>query len=273
MPVEAIELQRINQNIKVLAKIKGLKVGDLETEIGFSAGYTSRIIPKEDYKPTNSFLDFVKLMSQKLGVSIDSLINFDFESASSDEMKLQRFLEDFYYRTLKCDFEWQYQDPNNIKNEFDIIRYKSHSLKPFMYTKDNRIIFKSQKYSNVKIASGIYSAQLNDDAKIYFVQLISDSEQTNTFLGYEMYISNIIYSDYSEDDYEENISCFAWGDNFHSTRFYNLLDKCFHAAYEAMKHIKLSSFASSFIDDYFKPRGKVSIERKTDCDSNDSIPF
>ena len=66
--------QKICRNVKYLCLIHGVKIGDVEEEIGVSKGYFSRT-----HKDASDF-SFCKAykLAQFFVIPIDNLINFDF---------------------------------------------------------------------------------------------------------------------------------------------------------------------------------------------------
>lgn len=66
-----MDLERIKTNIKFAVKSKGLKLGDVEKQAGYSPGYLSR---KEKGIP----LPLIYFVSKETGYTIDRLVNDDF---------------------------------------------------------------------------------------------------------------------------------------------------------------------------------------------------
>ena len=63
---------QIKKNIKSLAKIRGIKLKDLEEKVGLAEGFLSR-------KHTGLKIDICKTVSDILGVKVDELLDNDFE--------------------------------------------------------------------------------------------------------------------------------------------------------------------------------------------------
>lgn len=92
-------------NIYALAKKKGLKISELETKAGVSAGYFSRLTrPENKSIPSVEVLDAV---TRELGVLVDDLIHFNLGAATPmDEYVLN--LLDFLRKTaLNGDKHWE----------------------------------------------------------------------------------------------------------------------------------------------------------------------
>lgn len=87
---------KLINNIHILAKRQGKKIGDVERKAGVSAGYMSRIA-KNDSGKINPSIDFIVAVADELDVSLDDLINNDF-GVTGDDAYMERFLE----RLIAC---------------------------------------------------------------------------------------------------------------------------------------------------------------------------
>ena len=86
--------EKLVKNIKYLVKVKGLKLGDFEKEIGVAVGYLSRSKKEFDIPFSR-----VMLIAEKLNVSLDYLVNMD---VRQEELKRQiSQLEDELYQAQK----------------------------------------------------------------------------------------------------------------------------------------------------------------------------
>lgn len=91
-------------NIRFLAKAKGINLGDLETGAGVSAGYLSRL-SKEDSKSSPS-IEVLSSIAEKLGVSIDGLVGYNYAGMSPTERYIIDFLEKLVDTTYNGDQMW-----------------------------------------------------------------------------------------------------------------------------------------------------------------------
>ena len=98
------EKRRCLENIYSLAKLKNIKIGDLEEQAGVSKGYLSRI-NKEDStsSPTVELLDSI---ARQLGVGIDYLVNFSHEDLTPNEQLVFQFIDKLTRMTLSGKLEW-----------------------------------------------------------------------------------------------------------------------------------------------------------------------
>lgn len=96
--------QRLMENVNELIKEKGLKVGEVESAIGVSAGYISRLTKKEtDSAPS---ADIVWKLAKYLGVSTDMLIEGDFSKATHNLQYMRNFLLQLKVLTDSNELEW-----------------------------------------------------------------------------------------------------------------------------------------------------------------------
>jgi transcriptional regulator with XRE-family HTH domain len=112
--------KRCISNIYFLAKEQGKKIGDIEKQAGMSAGYISRI--NKDDNNTNPGVEFLTSVASELGVSLDALINYDFEALSPTQAYLVNFLEELIVRTQSRELKWRresLQELNSVSLDED----------------------------------------------------------------------------------------------------------------------------------------------------------
>lgn len=98
----------------------------METNVGVSTGYISRTSKESNSKPG---IDFILNVSNFLGVSMDTLINFDFSKATPTEEYLTSFLEKIKKDTTQGEIDWiKYTNEELNYEEPDINGYLSHPL-------------------------------------------------------------------------------------------------------------------------------------------------
>ena len=96
--------QRLIGNIGCLIQQKGMKVGEVETAIGISAGYLSRL--SKDGNSSIPATDVTWNLAQHFGVSTDALISGDFSDGSDNLSVLKRFLRKLIVRTIDGSIDW-----------------------------------------------------------------------------------------------------------------------------------------------------------------------
>ena len=79
----------IYKNIKVLCKIKHIKMNELETQIGLSCGYLSRMGKKR------ITVDRIDKAAEILGVTVDDLLHKNLEDELELPIAKQEFVEGY----------------------------------------------------------------------------------------------------------------------------------------------------------------------------------
>ena len=95
---------RCINNITYLAKSKGIKIGDIESVAGVSAGYLARI-NKEESKASPS-IELLVNVANRLEVSLDTLITIDCSSISPAEQYVIGFLTKLIENTESGEEHW-----------------------------------------------------------------------------------------------------------------------------------------------------------------------
>lgn len=100
---------RMIKNINDIAKRKKIKIGDLESYAGVSAGYLSRLI-KDDTKGSLSAEVLFKI-SEKLETSMDMLAYYDPADMTSEDKKMLCFLDKLCVNTENNKIKWKILPP------------------------------------------------------------------------------------------------------------------------------------------------------------------
>ena len=98
----SFDKNRCLNNIYFLVKEKNLKIGDLEAGAGVSIGYISRL-NKDDSKATPS-IEFLVSVADKLDVTIDALIQYDYTTPTASERYVMDFLDRLIQKTASFDY-------------------------------------------------------------------------------------------------------------------------------------------------------------------------
>ena len=99
------EKNRFINNIYVLAKRKKLKIGELETSCGVSVGYFARLRQGGEKATPNA--DLLTAFADRLSVSLDALVAFDFTQLTESEQKLLNYIEKLRFETDKRKLAWR----------------------------------------------------------------------------------------------------------------------------------------------------------------------
>lgn len=97
---------RLMNNINVLIKEKGLKVGEVENAVGISVGYLSKMTKSD--KESMPGVDLIYKLAQKLEVSVEALINGDFNKSNDNLLFLINFLHCLQQDTDLHKIEWEF---------------------------------------------------------------------------------------------------------------------------------------------------------------------
>lgn len=95
---------RLMNNISFLIKERGMKVGELENAVGISAGYISKMTKSENESMPG--IDLIYKLAQQLDVSVEALVNGDFNKSNDNLLFLVKFLHLLQVDTDLHDIEW-----------------------------------------------------------------------------------------------------------------------------------------------------------------------
>lgn len=113
-------------NISQLIKENKAKIGELESHANVSAGYISRTSKDEGSKPG---IDFVVSVAEFFGVSVDTLINVEFNSLTPTERYLIKFFEKLKKDTVGDQVRWIKYTPDELNHaDPDINGFVDHPL-------------------------------------------------------------------------------------------------------------------------------------------------
>lgn len=184
------------ENIYVLAKERGIKIGDLEEKAGVSKGYLSRINKEGNTSiPSIELLDSI---AEQLGVSVDYLINYRMFEPTEGEAFLLKFLDKVMHRTICGKLEWQCENDGVVREdsaspvnnplvsivdgysgEFDVL-YKTHQF--------------NSRFGNAVLIGNTYHTDMpGSNAKIYIMKVhyiveAADGSSGYTLPMYEIYL-------------------------------------------------------------------------------------
>ncbi len=99
------ERSRLMNNISVLIKEKGLKVGELENKVGISAGYISKMTKADSESMPG--IDLIYKLAQELEVSVEALVCGDFNKSNDNLLFLIRFLHSLEEDVNLHRHEWE----------------------------------------------------------------------------------------------------------------------------------------------------------------------
>jgi len=190
--------QRMLDNISFLLKEKKKKIGELESECGVSAGYISRSAKDNAAKPG---IDFVVNAANALGVTVDTLINYDLSSLTPTERYLIAFIEKLKKDTDDDKLEWKKNYAENLNNlEPDRDGYVSHPLfnletitmdgDPYPI-EEQIVVFCSVSFGYAtRIADNCFSLKMKNKSTLYLMSLKKESRRNDepTKYAYELWL-------------------------------------------------------------------------------------
>lgn len=96
--------QQLVDNIGSLIQQKGMKIGEVESAIGISTGYLSRL--SKDGNNSIPATDVTWKLARHLGVSTDALISGDYSAGTDNLSVLKRFLKKLIVQTVDGVIDW-----------------------------------------------------------------------------------------------------------------------------------------------------------------------
>ena len=246
----------IINNIYLLAKKNGVRISDLESAAGLSSGYLSKL-RSEDNNSIPS-VEALNGIAKKLGVSVDSLINVDFNALSPDEEYTICFIDSLIQKTVKNEARWRRLARKMLENQE---MYKGGSTEYPMFTHNNAYVFYDSKFyenETPQLDKDSYLLPLGNGSTLYLmsIKVIMDDVGEKDI---EMYIETNNYL---------NPICTALTGEPENTFFKDKLYQLYDAAANSCSRVRLSANLKDVMD-RFMP-GYV---EKDDDDDDDGLPF
>lgn len=175
-------------NIAQLIKENNAKIGELESHANVSAGYISRASKDESSKPG---IDFVVSVAEFFEVSVDTLINVEFNSLTPTERYLIKFFEKLKKDTLDDRVHWIKYTPDTLNQaEPDINGFVDHPLMNYetFYDEDeegypvevSRTVMNSASYGLKNVISGdCFQLQMANSTSIHIMSLCKSMYRAN----------------------------------------------------------------------------------------------
>jgi hypothetical protein len=175
---EVFDRKLLFDNIAALVKRSGLKIGELETKAGVSAGYMARTIKDGTAKPG---IEFVMGVAEQLHVSTDLLLNADLTKMDANAIYLIGFVEKLIKDTVENKLFWERETEEDLSHlEWDGEGDVNHPLFITEFNKDGdgRVLFNSRAYSyKTRIAGDCFNLGLQNKARLYIMNISTyDSE-------------------------------------------------------------------------------------------------
>ena len=160
------------RNIRELLKTSDIKLGQIEKNAGYNAGYMSRLEKAEN--STDPTLEFVISAARDLNVSVDYLIHAEVSSMSSTQQYTYQFLDRLKMDTIRGKLPWKVENYSRKENSdtkvthplFSLNRdYKDASLL-------SKYIFVSRSFGAETITDqDCYSVSIGRGATLYVMNI------------------------------------------------------------------------------------------------------
>lgn len=129
MEIRVFDRAKLLKNISAVIQERGVKIGELETSVGVSPGYLSRL-SKDDIK-TLPPLDVVWRIAKALSVSMERLIEGNFDHASATVTYMQQFLQKLFEDTVNSVIDWNSKSVTDLNC---ILRCEDNEYFAFIHT-------------------------------------------------------------------------------------------------------------------------------------------
>lgn len=159
-------------NIRVLAKDKGIKLGQLETAAGVSPGYLSRM-DKEDSNSTPS-IEMLYSVAQQLDVSLDLIVAGKYDALTDNEMYMISFIEQLIKDTINDELDWKRENLVDLDN---IQVYGNGETSHPLFIRYNGDATYNSSFSakgEVQVRGDIVNACVQNEVHVYVVPVEGD---------------------------------------------------------------------------------------------------
>lgn len=212
MEIRVFDRGKLLKNISTIIQERGVKIGELETSVGVSPGYLSRL-SKEDVKTLPS-LDVVWRIAKALNVNMERLVEGNFDHESNTVAYMQQFLQKLFSDTVNGSISWSSMSiatineilRNELREYVAFIQYdRNHDYtdnweirKQLHYTKgtssgyeNNRIAPVTSPRTNPWVDDSVFHTVMPDGRTLFLVKYgeihYSDDNQPSINCFYELF--------------------------------------------------------------------------------------
>lgn len=174
---------RFLRNLFFSIKQSGKKMGELESEIGVSAGYISRL-GKGTAVPS---VEVIMKLAEVLNISVDMLLKKDIDKLNDQEKYLMKFLNRLNDQTLSREVSWEVQTAESLRSvSEDVNGNATHPLfTKFELEEIDGVSSYPNYFSVIKFLSNAYERQTEINGDSFRIALEKDVD---------LYIMNVSYS-------------------------------------------------------------------------------
>lgn len=228
----------LGKNIKFLAAQKGIKVGDLESQVEVSAGYFSRLA-NDDGKNNSSLVDTICKVAEKLGTSVNTLISTDLSALTPNETLLSKFFDKLGKDTATSVLIWDLE--TKTKLDECVISGENPLFSPCNgFNAGTNYYYDSKFDSDVEPVGDGYRVGVSNKCLYLFKVKKQDISET----GFELY-----FVSKNNDEHKPEPICKAYPES----DLYNQIEDLYNAASESSRHVKLSDTVLGTINNYMNP--------------------
>ena len=231
-------------NIRTLAKEKGIKLGELEEQAGVSAGYISRI-EKSESSPA---FDFIIKVADILSVSIDFLINNNLSTMTSTNLYIARLIDKLISDTTSNHLFWEREEESYLNDNINFLNTESAFYHPLFSEVKNPNSVKDFEYNSlfhdprcVSINADCFNCEIIPDIRIYLMSTVYYFNDTQSD-EFELYIVN-------KKNNVNKLICVKKGEKSDHAISIKLL---YGLANKSSKQTNIPSEIKTLIDDYIE---------------------
>ena len=254
-----------NANVPLIIDRKKIKVGNLETKIGLSTGYISRLCKEDNTSKIGA--DLLAALSAELEVSMDLLGCCDLGGLTPRGQSIALFCEKLTQETLFADRVWERDSLGAIA---DAMRYKDGTTShPLYHHEDGDIYYNShfaRKYGT-QVKSDVYHTILEEKTYLY-ITCITYPDMGNR-LDYEIYICK--ETGYQSVDWEVNPVCAS--DPQMPSGLDSILQRLYNSVAETNRQIQFSPTVQNVIDRFMNPPTPEEPTTGFSAVETDELPF
>ena len=252
MEKKFFDKKKCMSTIYAIAKEKGIKIGDLEKEANVSAGYFSKL-NKEDNTATPS-VELLVAVSNVLGVTVDLLIDSEYEGINTNEKYILNFIDKLIQHTESGYLNWKKETKKELLNVgytgdgnclyamhplFEVGEVSEIGPSGYPESSHMETYYNSRFYQDgeTKIAGCGYHTALTKDADIYVMKV--DNEEAHAGIEYDQYEIYII-----KKGNVEPLCC----NEFVCTSIATQIDKLYTTISELEANLGINDIVKSVID-------------------------
>jgi len=255
--------QTLFENISFLVKEKGLKIGELETAAGVSAGYISRASKEGGSTPG---IEFIANIANELKVSIDTLISVNLAELTPTERYIISFLEKLEKDTSADKLDWHRESADSLNRTVtDMNGNAEHPLFSFETFFEESDCEYPNELSECRFISHYYDVHTAAHGDCFNLRM-----KNGTYV-YVMNISKSVYHTNDPDAFAKEVWMYAPQSGSHflcgnrdSSTIGFLVDSLYNAIVENSQHPKIKPDFQYVINAFMKD--DIS-------DDEDSLPF